>query len=228
MIGNIEERSWHQFVTLANKITRLRVGCELGAASLERIKLAKRTFNGEPFGQVTALEMKIDDEPDELISLFMPSQLNSISLWCQHVKDATLLWVTSSLPTIAPKLTHCCIALGRDHRLDVSLFSALQHFELITDTLTAGLWESLATCQLLSKVALVGCIDVWEDSDWPTNQLAGLVHFPALTTLKIRYGDSRVMLKLTLRSRMPMLETLWWDNHPPIADRSIGRIAAQR
>ncbi|KIO28071.1 hypothetical protein M407DRAFT_22702 [Tulasnella calospora MUT 4182] len=222
-IANIEEPAWRQFLTLASKITVFKVDRKIGAASLERIKLAKQTFNGEPFRQVTTLEMEIDEPHGLIMDLFTTPSLNSVSLWFRNIEDSGITWVANCLPAMAPKLTHLFISFGHFYgSLNVSQYSALQHFQLDGQGVQARFWESLATCPLLRKVRL-WCMDVWGDS--PANRRADLVYFPALCRLEI-WGHCRVFFKIILRSRMPMLETVWWHDDPTMADCFISRIVA--
>ncbi|KAG8894804.1 hypothetical protein FRC01_012734, partial [Tulasnella sp. 417] len=171
-IINIEECSWRQFLTLANKVTGVMADCKLEEASMERIKLAKQTFGGEPFDQVTTLEMRIDHEPHLLINLFTTPHLNSVSLWLNTAENNSFAWAAYELPLMAPDITYFCTSLGPGHSLDVSQYSALQDFEMIGLIVTIQLWESLATCQRLKNVGLAGCIAAEED--WSANQHADL------------------------------------------------------
>lgn len=82
----------------------------------------------------------------------------------------------------------------------------------------------------LEKVELSLCLDVadWDDPEvvvrgWHVDH----VRLPALRELKFKNVETVVMRKLVFRSRMPMLECLWWDIGSKLDDRTLDEMAAQ-
>ncbi|KAG8975711.1 hypothetical protein FRC05_005229 [Tulasnella sp. 425] len=205
-IGHIEEPGWRRFLALSNKITQIIVDCGLTETSLERIELARQTFNGVPFGQLQTLKMGIDDGQHETIRLMTVSSLTSVYLRCTYFQDDSMAWVVDNLPSLVPNVAH--FGTGWITKLDVSQYSALKHIEIYDQPVQPRLWESLGSCQLLEKIVLTGCMDV---AEWPETWRMDYVHFPVLRVVKIRLGHPRLTLKLMSRSRMPMLECLRWD-----------------
>ncbi|KAG9020425.1 hypothetical protein FS837_008238, partial [Tulasnella sp. UAMH 9824] len=76
----ISEHRWHQFLGLARKVTEIIVNCKIGGPGIERIKLAKQTFGGEPFSRLRALKMTIDHDFHEANELFTVPTLKSVNI----------------------------------------------------------------------------------------------------------------------------------------------------
>ncbi|KAG8947205.1 hypothetical protein FRC04_010928 [Tulasnella sp. 424] len=210
-IGDIEEFHWRRFLARSNKIKRVTVDCKLTRASLNKIKLAKKTFHGEPFGQLDTVKTNRGYVAYETIRLLTAPPLTRVFLSSTPLLEDGARWVANNMPVIAPNITHLQISLSwRDHRPELSRHLALKYLELCYTEVRPHLWESLASCQLLRKIVLAACwhsVALDDSSGWR----ADFVHFPALRTLNMRAGSPELMLKLISRSRMPILEDLWWD-----------------
>ncbi|KAG8975714.1 hypothetical protein FRC05_005232 [Tulasnella sp. 425] len=225
-IGNIDEFGWGQFLDLSNKITRVIIDCRLREAGLEHIKLAKQKFNGEPFTHLETLRMEVDDGQHETLRLVTAPTLTSVCLSPYTLPEDTLNWVAKGMPEMAPNITHLGISLNWMQTIEISRHTALKHLELRSVEVKPRFWESLASCKRLTKIVLMACMNVieWDDaSGWHLDT----VYFPALRTLRIRYGHARVLLNLVARSRMPMLECVRWDEYTRPAQDQVDRMAAQ-
>lgn len=183
-------------------------------------------FNGEPFGQLQTLKMVVDDSQHDTLRLLTVPSLTSISLSCYNLPEDSLSWVAYCMPDMAPNITHLEISLGWTQNLEISRHSALKHLELRSGDVKPHFWQSLAACPLLMTIVLTACTDVleWEEGlGWRV----GLVYFPALRTLRIQYGHPKVLLTLILRSRMPMLECVGWDEYSRPDEDDVDLLAAQ-
>ncbi|KIO33316.1 hypothetical protein M407DRAFT_17870 [Tulasnella calospora MUT 4182] len=223
-VGDIEEDGWSRFLFLSNKITKIIVDCGLHYASLERIKLAKQAFGGEPFSQLQTLRKGVEDGELGGVSLVTVPSLKRVFLPCFSLPANDMTWVANSMPVMAPNIAHFGIEeLGWDHNMEISRYSALEHLELGWGYVNTRFWESLASCQILRKIVLTGCVDNLENPGWRVDS----VYFPALRTLKIRSSRLRGLPKLILRSRMPILECLYWDAASVPPNHTIDAMAAQ-
>lgn len=169
-------------------------------------------------------------EPYRTISLIAAPCLTSMFLRNMTGEDS-LIWAKNALLQVAPNITHLgietpCMLL--DCFIDVSRYKALKHIELRSTHLEPPFWESLSSCQLLTKVLISFCKEV---GDWNNTMTRGWsvdhVHLPALRKLKLRHGDAEVLWKLIQRSRMPMLEYLWWDARSRPWNQQRDKMAAQ-
>lgn len=186
------------------------IDCKLTRACLNQIKLAKETFNGEPFGQLETVEIARGYGEYETIRLLTVPSLTSVLLPTISLPEDGSRWVANDMPAIAPNITQLQISLDWGGHLELSRHLALKYLELWNTEVRPDFWESLASCQLLRKIELMHC---WHSvaSDDTSGWRTGFVLFPALRTLNIIPGYSEHMLELISRSRMPMLKCLWWN-----------------
>ncbi|KAG8975716.1 hypothetical protein FRC05_005234 [Tulasnella sp. 425] len=224
-IGNIDESQWRLFLELSNKITRVIIDCGLQEVGLKHIKFAKQKFNGEPFSHLETLRMEFDDGHHETLRLVTVPSVTSVILSPYTLPKDTLDWVANDMPEIASSITHLGISLNPMQAIEISRHSALKHLELRSIDVKPRFWESLASCKRLTKIAIMDCFFVGELDDTSVWRL-DTVLFPALRTLRIRYGHARVLLCLIPRSRMPMLECVRWDEYSGLAKDLVDRIVA--
>ncbi|KAG9049732.1 hypothetical protein FS837_009266 [Tulasnella sp. UAMH 9824] len=157
-IGNIEEPDWCRFSALSNKLTKLAIDCTLRYTSLEHINYAKQKFGGALFGQLEALHTVAEGVQLDTISLVAVPSLKSAFLSCYTLPSDDLIWVANAMPVMAPNIVRLGITLSTSNReLEMSRYSALKHLELRNEHILPQLWESLANCQLLTKVVLTWC-----------------------------------------------------------------------
>ncbi|KAG8919371.1 hypothetical protein FRC00_011429 [Tulasnella sp. 408] len=211
-IGNIEERGWRQFLLLSNKIKSLDIDCMIGEISLERIKLARQSFNGEPFGQLQAVKAQIWNGNHLTIDFLTVPSLRNVYLSCGSMMEMdSMCWLIDRMPVTAPQIT----SLGLDFRavvpgmIEFSRYSALRHLSVDGYSIMPRLWESLTSCKLLKTFELYRCSEVGNRAEGVT-WTVDFVDFPALRAL-IQSGNPTVTPALILRSRMPMLKYLWWE-----------------
>ncbi|KAG9005901.1 hypothetical protein FRB90_010159 [Tulasnella sp. 427] len=209
-IGNIQEKGWHRFVTLSNRISRIIIDCGIDQASFNRITLAGQTFEGQPFQNVKTLEMWHNDGRHEAVVLVTGPALTAASLACPRLQHDSIEWLCNTMPTIAPNINHLEI-LDMSSRMDVSRFTALQSIQIYQD-FTPAFWESLSTLQDLNKIVLNHCSEIQGKNDWSSSWTSEYVEFPSLRTLKVRDGYLRVTYNLVMHSRMPLLESFHWGS----------------
>lgn len=149
--------------------------------------------------------MEVDDGDHEAIRLLAVPSLTSVYLRCKAFGRDSMAWVNSDLPGVAPNITRFGFRSSSAY-LDVSQYSTLKFIEIQADYIGPHLWESLASCRLLTKVLLTHCTAV---KRWGEEWRVDYVDFPALCTFKMRAVSTPELL---LRSRMPMLQRLVWDS----------------
>ncbi|KAG8988097.1 hypothetical protein FRB90_002961 [Tulasnella sp. 427] len=207
-IGRIEETDWHRFVALSNKVTRISVDCKTTESSLLNIESAQRNFKGEMFGRLLAVEMLMDDDGHEAISLLAVPSVLEVLLSCNCMRDVSLEWAVQVLPKLAPNVRHLGLRFIGETQLDIFHYSSLVNLEVICTLMKPSFWKGLTNCAFLAKLGLCCTMNVilWGEP-WGTEY----VDFPALVTFKIACGHPRVAVHLIPRSRMPMLEHLLCD-----------------
>ncbi|KIO28057.1 hypothetical protein M407DRAFT_184766 [Tulasnella calospora MUT 4182] len=155
--------------------------------------------------------MGVEDERHWALSLVTVPTLNSVDILCHALSDDSLTWVANCIPSIAPHITNFYIDIvpGPTQWLDLSRYSSLTALRLHGYYVVPRFWESLSSCQHLRRVVLHACRRI-EERDGELGWRVDWVDFPALRTLKTRFGNPAVVFELVLRSRMPMLERLCW------------------